>query len=237
MCWCCDWVIELVGAKAQSCICGLVVKVVEMISLVGFTGPMNHETFSTPLLWCDPKDDCIILIKRICLWSCELEYFTHWFVATVRATSGFQSPDQSAPGSTSVSLGPAFSVIHDLSYIFRPAVQQNWLVVDFSDFLVDGTTVVVRVSGLNADGLSLNWPDRPKPPDKKPRNTGAPVSEVWPRFALKLVSYAMDQSDSVDILVLTLVGSPQTDSWNFGSHPAAAWGHIWSVTMVCPWAS
>ena len=118
---------ELLSDMAETDVlkCQVVVKVVEMISLVGFTGPMNHETFSTPLLWCDPKDDCIILIKRICLWSCELEYFTHWFVATVRATSGFQSPDQSAPGSTSVSPGPAFSAIHDLSYIFRPAVQQN----------------------------------------------------------------------------------------------------------------
>ena len=101
-------------------------RLLKCTSFAVFFGLVNQETFSIPPLWCDAKDDCaIILIKRICLWSCELEYFTHWFVATVRATSGFQSPDQSAPGSTSVSRGPAFSAIHDLSYIFRPAVQQN----------------------------------------------------------------------------------------------------------------
>ena len=210
--------------------------------LWSFFGPVNHETFSTPPLWCDAKDDWIILIKRKCLWSCELEYFTHWFVATVRATSGFQSPDQSAPGSTSVSRGPAFSAIHDLSYIFRPAVQQNWLVVDFSDFLVDGTTVVVRVSGLNADGLSLNWPDRPKPPDKKPRNTGAPVSEVWPRFALQPLSSA-SRSDPIPLIFRSrLCSAAWRQTRGILGHTQrasarAARGRVWSVNVGCPWAS
>ena len=38
------------------------------------------------------------------------------------------------------------------------------------------------------------------------------------QVALKLVKLRDAQSNSVDILVAALVGSLQTDSWNFGSH-------------------
>ena len=87
------------------------------------------------------------------VWECELEYFTHRFVASpVRDSNHLTNHPEALP------LSPAFpltAAIHDLSYIFNLScrIDLSWILVAF----LVGWEAVVRVSGLNGHGLSLNW--------------------------------------------------------------------------------
>ena len=143
------------------------------------------------------------------VWGCELEYFTHRFVASsVRDSNHLTNHPEAPPLSPEFPLSAA---IHDLSYIFNLScwIDLSWILVGF---------LVGWEAGRESEGLKWAWLILKLATilgglrTRSTLNTGAAaMSEVWPRFALKLVSCATAQSDSLDILVATLVGiSPQT---------------------------
>ena len=138
------------------------------------------------------------------VWGCELEYFTHRFVASsVRDSNHLTNHPEAPPLSPEFPLSAA---IHDLSYIFNLScwIDLSWILVGF---------LVGWEAGRESEGLKWAWLILKLATilgglrTRSTLNTGAAaMSEVWPRFALKLVSCATAQSDSLDILVATLVG-------------------------------